>query len=1091
MVRRGHAGLCRVIRSFFYEAPHDLESRLKFFIASDSRVCSKWKPADPCRPGQWYFLCNFYTTCKTAKLIPVGSSGKTRVLTCRVAYLIKNTGIDPKDLAVVTFTNKAANEMKNRLYVLLGAKLANEIVMGTFHGVCVRFLRQHGSKVGLKANWVICDRKQQLAYCKHVLKDPKVKARMAGSVLLKFTDESLLDYVSKRKSKGEAFEACQKTKKDPFTNELFDAYNSALRDDNCLDFDDLLTYGFVRHHMYTRLHLPAHIVASFACISERLFRCHPQVISYIRHVLIDEFQDTNVVQYQMMKHMAYRGAVTIVGDPDQGIYGWRSAEVGNLMRMREELPLKLAHPKCISFCCAARYYSLHQKVKHGSDFDECLSSLYTDTQRIDKSLFTSHPKVSLPVLQAFRKPPDESEFIVREIQRLIAHTGGQLNFNDFSILIRYGALSRNVEAALQAAHIPTRMVGGVKFFERTEVKDIIAYLQLADNPMFVPAFDRIANVPARAIGAVTIKAIKEAAKASESNPMEIMRRVVRGDSFPGLSQTHRSKFKKFLCVIGKIQSMARSGSSIVEIIDTLIAQVNYVAHLQAPSLSDADERLQNVEELKSFALHLEGGSSPSSSQPTQSGEDTDTLDWKVLGNDDEALADLEIEPLNSDEEPTGLRRFLTESMLSTDTEAEEGKANKNAPKVTISTCHASKGLEWPVVFVPAVENGIFPFYRCKDEESEKEERRLLFVAMTRAQGLLYLSHCGQRMAGAETRNQSISPFVSSLTTQTTTTKSKSSNNAVFTSKRPMLDETVRQELSDVLSRPMPSKQDVTTAIEKYQRIAGVEAQTSNLQGSDNSQSNYAFQDPSYNRWGSSSTSFNAVGHNGVGSQAPSSSAGRFSSSQPTPTIKPYGFNRPGSQVPPVAAGKFVSTQPSSAMPGFSSAAVYTSHESQAGATSNNTKQFVPVLKAYGFNRPGSQAPPAPKSGTLGVLSATTAGSKNISAPFIPQIPRKPLAPLTEAVQNLPETRLSRGAQVILDLTGDSSSDTAVGSTKVSLAGFQASSSSFMVGLKHTLPQDSNSAVVNKKQKKPPVKKVAGGSTSQKKPTKKGKGKSKA
>ncbi|KAH9821595.1 P-loop containing nucleoside triphosphate hydrolase protein [Melampsora americana] len=983
-------------------------------------------------------------------------SGKTRVLTCRVAYLIKNTGIDPQDLAVVTFTNKAANEMKNRLYVLLGAKLANEIVMGTFHGVCVRFLRKHGSKVGLKANWVICDRKQQLTYCKDLLKDPKVKAQMARSVMAKFTDESLLDYISKRKSKGEAFEASQKIKKDSFVNDLFHAYNSALADDNCLDFDDLLTYG------------------------ERLFRCHPQVISYIRHVLIDEFQDTNVVQYQMMRHMAHRGAVTIVGDPDQGIYGWRSAEVGNLMRMREDLP------RTMRICLEENYRSSSLILKAS------LSVVQQDTQRIDKSLFTSHPKVSLPVLQTFRKPPDESEFIAREIQRLVAHTGGQLNFNDFSILLRYGSISRNVEAALQTAGIPTRMVGGFKFFDRVEVKEIIAYLQLADNPMFVPAFEKIVNVPSRAIGKITVKAVKEAAKSSGSNPMEIMRRLVRGETFPGLSQTHKSKFNKFLCVIAKIQSMARLGCSIVEIIDTLIEQVNYTAHLEQNFPADSVDRLQNVEELKSFAIHLEGGSSPSNSQPTQSGEDADIqiLNPRVLGDNEGVLADLKIEPINLDEEPTALRRFLTESMLSTDTEAEESKATKNLPKVTISTCHASKGLEWPVVFVPAVEDGIFPFYRCNDEESQREERRLLFVAMTRAQGLLYLSHCRQRMAGAETRNQSISPFVSSLATQTT--KSKSSNNAVFTSKRPILDETVRQELSDVLGRPMPPEHDVSTSIEKYQRIAGVVDHTLDLNDADNSQSNYAFQDPNYNRWGSGSISSGAASYNGVGSQNQSSSAGRFSFSQPTPTIKPYGFNRPGSQAPSVAAGKFVSTQPNSAMPGFSSA--YILHASQTGATTNSdTKKNVPVLKSYGFNRPGSRAPPAPKTGASGVSSATADGKKNISAPFIPQIPRKPLAPSTEAIQNLPETRLSRGskAAVTLDLTVSSPIDPEVGSTEVSLASFQASSSSFMNGLKHILPQDSNSVVVNKKQKKLVATKAVGASTSQKKPAKKGKGESKA
>ncbi|KAG0145759.1 hypothetical protein CROQUDRAFT_658266 [Cronartium quercuum f. sp. fusiforme G11] len=893
-------------------------------------------------------------------------SGKTRVLTCRVAYLIKHTGIDPSDLVVVTFTNKAANEMKHRLHVLLGAKLSNKIVnMGTFHGVCVKFLRKYGSKVGLKPNWVICDWDQQLAYCKSILHQPSFAARNAN-MPIKLKPNVVLNYISKKKSRGEAVSTGNG---DLLMDDLYKAYQAALNDDNCLDFDDLLTYG------------------------EMLFRCHPQVVVNVKHVLIDEFQDTNVVQYEMMRHLAHSGAVTIVGDPDQGIYGWRSAEVGNLNKMVNDIPNTM-------MIFLEENYRSSSRILNAS-----LAVVQQDTMRIDKSLYTTHPEVSFPVLRAFPKPQEESEFIVQEIQRVIAHTGGQLTYDDFSILLRYNALSRNLEAALQSAGIPSRMVGGQKFFERAEVKDILAYLQLADNPTFVPAFERIINVPKRAIGVTTIKAIKEAAKASGVSPIEILIRSVKGKDYPGLSHSHRSKFKIFLAVIFKIQTLARSGASIVEIIDTLLNQIDYEAHLRKQHDSDAVHRYQNVQELKAFAVHLDGGELKTSSPPSSA--EIEVVD-KTTSKQDIAdmMEAIEAGSLDEDEEPTSLRRFLTESMLSTDTEAEDSKETNNIPKVTISTCHASKGLEWPVVFIPAVENGTFPFYLSVDPESIKEERRLLFVAMTRAQGLLYMTHCQQRMAGAESRDRSVSQFVSSLTVENV--KSKTLKDVKFTQSPPKLGLKMRKELASILGRPLASDADVDSAITKYNQVPRKDFEIINLKASGKEKSVYTPSNPSYNRWGSSSQPSASASF-----QPTSNASSQLASTGP----RPFGFNRPGSKLPSIPAGRFVNSEPAL---GFSSA--FTLHQSQV------------------------------KTG----IGGGKGKGKDLSAAFIPQIPRDRFVNGGGSITKLPpEVRLSRGAEPTSFLIGvNTNLSTTTNVTKTSLANFQASSSSkVMEELKRSIPPD--------------------------------------
>ncbi|KAH9457106.1 hypothetical protein Pst134EA_021003 [Puccinia striiformis f. sp. tritici] len=760
-------------------------------------------------------------------------SGKTRVLTYRIAYLLRQCEIPPPALVAVTFTNKSAKEMQHRLTALIGGSVASEVILGTFHGMCVTFLRKHGSKIGLKSNWVICDRDQQLAYGKATLKDPQFADQNQDQSI---KPKTLVESISKAKSQGSSPEEMLRQAETPFKKlmaMLYRSYSDLLEADNCLDFDDLLLFG------------------------EQLFRSHPAIISHIQHVLIDEFQDTNTVQYQIMRLLAHRGAVTVVGDPDQGIYGFRYAQSINLEKMTKDFP-------------GTQVALLEENYRSSSSILKAsLAVVQQDNERIDKKLYTSHPRVSSPTVRPFANPMQEADFIAQEIHRLVAQTGGQLNYNDFCILMRYNALSRNLETALKTARIPVRMLGAQKFFDRVEVRDILAYLQLADNPIFSPAFERVINTPRRKLGQVAITAVKTASQTHKISQMEVLVRAVRGKHFDGIQPAQIETFKKFLAIICDLQAKAQKGTPVAELIDHLVERINYGDHLQKTYGPDAVQRDQNIQELKAFAAHLAKESQANSKSPplspakevnkpsTEPGNypiftmsDTALDRLASMFNAEPSLEDDVAEEITADdaEEVTPLRQFLVESSLSTDTDTQEAKDDNNQPRVTITTCHSSKGLEWPVVFVIAVEDGIFPFYRCSEPEEVKEERRLLFVAMTRAQGLLYCTYSAERMQGAETRSQEVSIFLKKLIKQSS--GQCSAQECILTQNLPQFDSSMREELSTVIGRPVATDDMIKNTVEEYDSR---ERKTFSIPDPDNKRSSFpgSSQDSkqNFNRWG--------------------------------------------------------------------------------------------------------------------------------------------------------------------------------------------------------------------------------------------------
>ncbi|CAL1703524.1 unnamed protein product [Somion occarium] len=738
-------------------------------------------------------------------------SGKTKVLTTRIAHLISQRSIEPSSICAVTFTNKAANEMRERLSKLIGMETTSLIRMGTFHALCAMFLRRHANLVKLNGNFTVCDSDESKKIVSKLLKAHRVKLATKAITL---REEAVLSLISKAKSKGHSPDDVLDMLEDPSKRRkaqkkadigsisalidqtiatLYRDYERTLRDNNSLDFDDLLIYGV------------------------RLFRDHRKVGKWCKHILVDEFQDTNTMQYELMQHIAAANrCVTIVGDPDQSIYGWRSAEVENLQRMRQDFP------STIQILLEHNYRST------GSILAASVAIVAQDKSRIPKTLHTQHAIGPNPTLQAFPSEYEEATFIATEIKRLLAATGDMLKWSDFAVLLRYNSLSRAIESALQQQGIPNRVLGGHKFFERSEVKDILAYMQVIDNPQFIPAFSRAVNTPSRGIGEKTISEMLTRAATLNLSPLEVAERIY-DEQMPDIKPPVRRKLKSFIEPIKNLRKLANNGELPSNLIRTLLDLIHYENHLKKTQ-PDADSRWDNVQELINFAREFEVNESsnlqlPESPLPGErvAGENDwedhpDEFDHNAF--DEDGIA--EIKPgANSklaSHRDTPLRLFLQASMLSTDVQTQDSRADNN---VTITTCHAAKGLEWPVVFVPAVEKGTFPSSRAEDVE---EERRLLYVACTRAQGLLYLSHSTGRMVSGETKPQEISEFIWVV---------KRSTPGLFSATPPNLSREDRTLLASVLHRDAPDEAKVSQRLEEHYRTAGQTSWSSRPGGSTN------------------------------------------------------------------------------------------------------------------------------------------------------------------------------------------------------------------------------------------------------------------
>jgi len=616
------------------------------------------------------------THIKGPLLILAGAgSGKTRVLAHRVAYLVA-LGFKPWQIVAVTFTNKAANEMRERIAGLIGEDQARDATIGTFHSICARILRREGTAVGLTRSFTIYDRADQIALLKQVLKQLDLDEK-------RFSPGGMLAWIGQRKDEL-ADVATAKRQAANFYDEtaarVYEVYQNQLHEDDAVDFDDLLN----------------RVVD--------LFESHADVLAKYQNrwqqILVDEYQDTNRAQYLICRHLAAKHKnLAVVGDDDQSIYSWRGADLRNILDFEADYP-------------DAHVVKLEQNYRSTQTIlDAAHAVVSRNAGRKDKKLWTDRGSgTSITVFDAYNEY-EEAEFVARQVERLSggAASGsmarlltsraddedGSLRYGDIAVGYRINAQSRVLEEALMRFGIPYQLVGGTRFYERREVKDALAYVRLARNPADRVALERIVNVPARGIGEKTLEELRAWA---ESHGTTLWGAVEAAGENANLATRSRASLAAFVTFMRPIMESARSEPP----------SAVFDAALERSGLKDAindgtDEgadRWANVTELRNHAAEFD-----------------------------------EIAP------PEGLARFLEEVALVTDQDTLEDRPDR----VTLITLHAAKGLEFPVVFMVGLEEGLLPHRRALEDERElEEERRLTYVGMTRAKDRLYLLHAHHR-----------------------------------------------------------------------------------------------------------------------------------------------------------------------------------------------------------------------------------------------------------------------------------------------------------------------------------------------------------
>ncbi|KAJ5094586.1 hypothetical protein N7456_010447 [Penicillium angulare] len=670
-------------------------------------------------------------------LAPPGS-GKTKTLTARVAYLLSHHGYLPQDIICCTFTIKASREMRERLSKLVGEKVQSRLILGTFHSICRRYLVKYGYLIGLRKGFAIADSDDSRGILRRIIK------RLSSGMEVKTAQGK----ISRHKAHGlSPDDLVGRVKADEMELvDIYRQYEAALAAAGLLDYDDLLV----------------------RC--GQLLREHPDCVSNVQTVLVDEFQDTNIIQYDLMNLLAAKNRrITIVGDPDQSIYGFRSAEIQNLKRMQKRYSNTSLVLLESNYRSSASILSSAQEV------------IEQDTTRPAKKLQATHSHGTMPVLRKLPNANAEAQWMVLEIKRCMALMGGVMRMSDVAVLLRSASLSTRIETAFGRAGIPYKMVGGRKFFDRTEVKTLINYLRVVSHSDHTDALLAIINVPPRRIGDETIRQLTSGAEKASVSLWTFIKDVVQG---------RRSTEKKLqkaaelgLCALMKLIDAAKQKLQECEdpsapcvLLEYITESLSFQEYLIRAYPLDEDSRWANVKELMGQAHDT----AASSGDPGQE-EDLPEIEG------------IEQERAHVGEET--LSRFLANVALATEaTKQEEGE--EVTEKVTISTIHAAKGLEWPVVFIPAVYNGSIPHSRA---EVIDEERRLLYVAMTRAQALLYLSLPlkQSRFGEGEDSSTTLTPFLPPKLIKTR-----------FRPMGPQLLEKVVYSIADILGRPRPAAEDM-------------------------------------------------------------------------------------------------------------------------------------------------------------------------------------------------------------------------------------------------------------------------------------------
>ena len=608
-------------------------------------------------------------------IIAGAGSGKTKVLTHKIAYLIGEKNVKPWDILAFTFTNKAANEMKTRVEGLIG-DMANDMWMGTFHSICVRILRKQIDRIGFDTSFVIFDTSDQKTLIKQIVKNQNLDDKL-------FSDRSVLTEISNAKNDMLEPDAYAIKVRGDYRKEkiadIYDTYQRKLKENNAIDFDDIINFTI------------------------KILLENPDLLEYysskFKYVLVDEYQDTNKSQFTLVTLLASKyGNITVVGDNDQSIYSFRGADITNILNFEKDFP-------------GTRIIKLEQNYRCTQSILNAANEVIKNNEtKYEKKLWTENERGSLPKVYRGENEYDEANYVVRQINSLKIEE--YYKNSDFTILYRMNSQSRALEDILRRENIPYKIVGGLKFYERKEIKDIIAYLRLIQNPNDNLSLTRIINEPKRGVGKTSLDNID----ALSANSGVSMYEIIKNADNYGLNRVHGNT-REFVNAIEDLRAK-KDSMKISELIKATLQQTGYSKALELEKTIEAETRLENLDEFLTVAIEFEDESADNS-----------------------------------------LSEFLEGITLSSDLDGME----ETEDSVTLMTLHSAKGLEFPVVFLVGMEEGIFPGYKSIGEPQElEEERRICYVGITRAKQKLFMTCAKQRTIFGSTSCNAVSRFLKEI-----------------------------------------------------------------------------------------------------------------------------------------------------------------------------------------------------------------------------------------------------------------------------------------------------------------------------------------
>lgn len=605
-------------------------------------------------------------------VIAGAGSGKTKVLTYKIAYLMQEQGVKPWNILAITFTNKAANEMKDRVTALVGNAI-NDIWLGTFHSICVRILRKFIDRLGYDTSFIIFDTTDQKTLIKNCMKELDIDNKL-------FTEKSVLNEISNAKNEmlePESYEnKYGKDHRKAIIARVYSLYQKKLKDNNAIDFDDIINFTI------------------------KILENNDDILSYyadkFKYVLVDEYQDTNKSQFNLVKLLAsHYNNVTAVGDNDQSIYRFRGADITNILNFEKDF-------------IGTKVIKLEQNYRSSGNILKAANEVIKHNEnKYDKKLWTENDDGSLPTVFCGDSEYDEASYITEQIYRLKRED--YKKYSDFVVLYRMNSQSRAIEDILRREDIPYKIVGGLKFYERKEIKDAIAYLRLIANTNDNLSLQRIINEPKRGVGKTSLEKIEQISNELGTSMYEVIKEADK--YLPRIYENTR----EFVNVIEELRSKEMA---ISELIPEMLNKTGYTQSLKNENTIEAESRIENLEELITVAMEFE-----------------------------------------KEEADNSLIEFLNSISLSSDTDNLE----ETDDMITLMTLHSAKGLEYPVVFLVGLEEGIFPGFQSMDDPGEiEEERRLFYVGITRAKEHLFMTFARKRTIFGSTSYNPPSRFLKEI-----------------------------------------------------------------------------------------------------------------------------------------------------------------------------------------------------------------------------------------------------------------------------------------------------------------------------------------